>query len=268
MFGGGGNLGAIQVGMADALIARGIRPDLVLGCSVGALNGAAIAADPGPGGAARLVETWLDPATWQVFGGSRFLSGPWLLFRRGRSMVGNERLRALIERSLEVRNFEDLTLPFQVVATSLRSGLARWFDKGPMVEPILASAALPAVLPPVTIDGDLLIDGGVVDNVPISRAVDLGATRIIVLHAGNFDRPRPDPQRPLDVLLQAFSIARNERFARESTLTTTGVEVHVVPGIDPGPIRRDDFTKSESLIRRSRATTLAWLDEHAVASGW
>ena len=254
--------------MADALIARGIRPDIVLGCSVGALNGAAIAADPNPDGAARLVETWLNPVTWQVFGGSRF-AGPWLLLRRGRSMVGNERLRALIERTLEVRRFEDLTIPFHVVATSLRSGLARWFDRGPMVEPILASAALPAVLPPVTIDGDVLIDGGVVDNVPISRAVELGATRVVVLHAGNFDRPRPDPQRPLDVLLQAFSIARNERFARESqTLADTGVDVHVLPGIDPGPLRRDDFTRSESLISRARATTLAWLDESAVASGW
>jgi NTE family protein len=266
VLGGGGNLGAVQVGMLAALTERGIRPDLVLGCSVGALNGAVIAADPSPGGVARLQEIWLDKSTWQVFSSNK-LAGPWLLLRRARSMIGDERLRALAESALAVRTFEELTVPLHVVATSLRTGKARWFDQGPMLEPIIASAALPAIFPPVTIDDDLLIDGGVVDNVPISRAVELGATRIVVLHTGNFERPRPDPQRPLDVLLQAFSIARNERFARESEmLAAGGPEVLIVPGVDPGPLRRDDFTKTSALIVAARASTAAWLSQRVGAA--
>src|SRR5439155_4947332 len=140
-------------------------------------------------------------------------------------------------------------LPFHVVATSLTTGRPEWFHRGPVVAPILASSALPAVLPPVEIGGELFIDGAVVDNVPISRALELGVERVVVLHVGNFERPRPHPQRPLDVLLQAFSIARNERFARESAREYDGVELIVLPGVDPGPIKRNDFSKTAHLIR-------------------
>jgi NTE family protein len=98
VLGGGGNLGAIQVGMLQALIERGCVPDFVLGCSVGALNAGAIAADPTPDGVGKLRKVWLDPETWRVFSPSR-MNGPWLLLRRGHSMVGNERLRGLVEKA-------------------------------------------------------------------------------------------------------------------------------------------------------------------------
>jgi NTE family protein len=265
VLGGGGNLGAIQVGMLDALIERGILPDLVLGCSVGALNAGAIASDPTPDGVARLRRVWLDPATWQVFSPGR-MTGPWLLLRRGRSMVSNERLRGLVESTIPHAHFEDFAVPLHVVAASLRTGRARWFSAGPVVEAILASAALPAVLPPVSIDGELLIDGAVVDNVPISRALALGADRVFVLHVGNFERPRPEPQRPLDVLLQAFSIARNERFLRECDVQHEGREVIVLPGIDPGPLKRNDFSRTAELIRRGRAAAATFLDTSGIAA--
>ena len=265
VLGGGGNLGAVQIGMLQALFERGMSPDLLVGCSVGALNAAAIAAQPSLDGVERLRRVWLDPTTWQVFSSGK-LTGPWQLFRKGRSMVSNDRVRRLIETTVKERRFEDFARPLHVVATSLNTGHATWFDRGPLVEPILASAALPAVLPPVEIDGESYIDGGVVDNVPISRAVSLGVERVIVLHVGNFARPRPNPQRPLDVLLQAFSIARNERFARESGTEYNGVEVIVLPGIDPGPIKRNDFSKTEGLIKRGHAATASYLDAHPAAA--
>jgi NTE family protein len=250
--------------MLQALLERGIRPDVVVGCSVGAMNGAAIAAEPDLDGAAKLEQVWLDPRTWQVFSSSK-LTGPWLLLRRGRSMVGNERLRELVERALPFRSFEELHVPLHIVATSLNTGRERWFHGGDLVEPILASSALPAVLPPVHIDGEPLIDGAVVDNVPISRAVGLGAERVVVLHVGNFERPRPHPQRPLDVLLQAFSIARNHRFAAETT-TDHGVELIVLPAVDPGPMKRNDFSRTGELIVRARAAAGSYLDTSSVAA--
>src|SRR5262249_37876535 len=117
----------------------------------------------------------------------------------------------------------------------------------------------------IEIEGEPYIDGGVVDNVPISRAVALGVDRIVVLHVGNFARPRPDPQRPLDVLLQAFSIARNERFPREAD-QDHGAELLVLPAIDPGPIKRNDFPKTPTLTTRAQAAATAFLDQHPVAA--
>ena len=88
----------------------------------------------------------------------------------------------------------------------------------------------------------------------------------MVLHVGNFERPRPSPQRPLDVLLQAFSIARNERFTRESENAYDGVEVVVLPGVDPGPIKRNDFSKTATLITRAHAAAAGFLDAHPAAA--
>lgn len=265
VLGGGGNLGAVQIGMLQALLERDLTPDVLVGCSVGALNAAAMASQPTLDGVERLRQVWLDPATWQVFSSGK-LTGPWLLLKKARSMVTNERIRRLVESTVAERRFEDFVRPLHVVATSLHTGRPAWFHTGAVVEPILASAALPAILPPVEIDGEAYIDGAVVDNVPISRAIDLGVERVIVLHVGNFARPRPNPQRPLDVLLQAFSIARNERFARESERTYDGIEVIVLPGVDPGPIKRNDFSKTEALIRRAHAAAASFLDDHPVAA--
>jgi NTE family protein len=172
-----------------------------------------------------------------------------------------------VESTFPHRRFEDFAIPFHVVAASLRTGRARWFSSGPVVEAVLASSALPAVLPPVSIDGELFIDGAVVDNVPITHAVALGAERVIVLHVGNFERPRPMPQRPLDVLLQSFSIARNERFLRERDLHHDDCEVIVLPGVDPGPIKRNDFSRTEELIGRGRAAAGTFLDANGIAAG-
>src|SRR5205807_7956220 len=151
-------------------------------------------------------------------------------------------------------------VPVQVVATSLTYGRAHWFSSGPVAEPVLASAALPAVFPPVIIEGEPYIDGGVVDNVPISRALALGATRVFVLHVGNFERPRQLPRRPMDVLLQAFSIARNHRFLDESASPPEGVELVVLPAVDPGRMRRNDFRHSGDLMARSYSTVARFLN--------
>lgn len=268
VLGGGGNLGAVQVGMLRALIERGHRPDAVVGCSVGAINAAGIAADPTLAGVERLEHLWrtLDGET--VCPSGR-LNGFLLLARRYRSLQSNDGLRRLLEAELPHRLFEDYAVPLHVVATSLRTGTERWFSRGPVVEPILASASLPAVFPPVEIDGDPLVDGAVVNNVPISRALELEATRVVVLHVGNFDKPRPMPKRPLDALLQSFSISRNFRFLQEVDVAGRAVDLLVLPAIDPGSIRYNDFGRAPELMARAYAATSTFLDtrESATARG-
>jgi NTE family protein len=259
VLGGGGNLGATQVGMLRALIERGIKPDMLIGCSVGALNAAGLAADPTLAGVERLEQVWRELDGEAIVAPGR-LSALWLLTRKYRSLQQNEGLRKLIQASLPFRTFEEAQVPLHVVATSLRTGGERWFHKGPVVEPILASAALPAVFPPVEIDGEMLIDGAVVNNVPISKAVELGASRIYVLHVGNFERPRRAPKRPIDALLQSFSIARNFRFQHEATAPVPGVDMFVLPGIDPGTVKYNDFGRSPELIDKANRATAAHLD--------
>src|SRR5438067_7935111 len=190
VLGGGGNLGAVQVGMLRALFECAVAPDLLVGCSVGALNAAGLAGDPGLGGVDHMWDVWAHLDGDELWPAGR-ISGLWQLGRKGHAIQPNTGLRDLIERAIPYRTFEESRLPVQVVATSLTYGRARWFSSGSIAEPVLASAALPAVFPPVIIDGEPYIDGGVVDNVPISRAIALGATRVYVLHVGNFERPRP-----------------------------------------------------------------------------
>jgi len=239
--------------MLAALFDHGIRPDLLVGTSAGALNGAAVAFDPTPAGVERLAAVWCALDGTMVFTGGT-LALLRALVRRGLAVGHNDGLRRLLEQVAPGRTFEEALVPLHVVATSLTTGSERWFSSGSLVEPLLASAALPAVYPPVAIDGELYVDGGVIDNVPIGRAVELGAARVFVCHVGNFERTRPTPRRPIDVLLQSWSVARNYRYLADVRRPWPGVEVIVLPSIDPGPLRRNDFSHAAALIARARAT--------------
>ena len=208
---GGGNLGAVQVGMLKALAEHEIVPDLVLGCSVGALNGATFARAPTQAGVSRMEGNWLSIDGLTVMPSGRLPSAIQLL-RKGEALHDNAGLVESIEKMLgDQREFADLTVPFQCVATSAETAMAHWFTEGDLVSAILASAALPAVYPPVTIDGVRYLDGGVVDNVPIARAVELGCTRIFVIQVGPHGRPDAEIRRPIDGALLAYWLARNNR---------------------------------------------------------
>jgi len=265
VLGGGGVLGAVEVGMLRALLERGIVPDVVIGCSVGAVNAAALAADPSDRMVTELERVWSSLDGEDVFPSGR-LTGLWLLTRKGKALHSSDGLRAVLAGALPYRRIEDAPIPLHIVATSLRTGRETWFTSGDVVDAVLASAALPAVLPPVDIGGELFIDGGVVDNVPVTRALGLAdVRRVYVLHVGNFDRPRPEPKRPIDVLLQAFSIARNYRWRCETEAVPEGVEVITLPAVDPGPLRYNDFSRSRALIARGHALASSFLDAGSAA---
>jgi len=258
---GGGNLGAIQVGMLGALTDRGITPDIVLGCSVGALNGGAFAAEPTAEGVARLTDRW------RLLAAAELMPSSWVpasvqLLRKGSSLSANSGLSGTIATLLGERDrFDELAIPFQCVATDVDTGGERWFSEGELLPPILASAALPAVYPMVTIEGRRYFDGGVVNNVPVTRAIELGARKIFVLHVGPHGRPNPEVRRPLDAALIAYWIARNSRFARDLAAVPKGVEVIVLPPGRRPEIRYDDFEQTEQLIAQGRINAQGYLDE-------
>src|SRR5262245_39055006 len=132
---GGGNLGALQIGMLRALAERDLRPDLILGCSVGAINGAALAEDPTVAGLTRMERLWRELDSTELMPGG-LLPGAVALARKGEAIHGNEGLRRALETHLRTRRFEDLTIPFQCVATDVLGVRETWFTSGPLIDPI------------------------------------------------------------------------------------------------------------------------------------
>lgn len=234
VLGGGGVLGATQVGMLRALADAGVRPDLVIGTSVGALNGAALAADP-DGSLDRLSELWTSLSDSEVFSGG-MLRRARTLARHGTHLHSSAPLRRILGETLPER-FEDLKVPFQCVAAEIESASARWFRSGPLVDAVLASCAVPGLLPPVRIDDHHFLDGGLVHSIPVGRAVALGATTIYVLHVGRVEQPLQAPQRPWQVGLVAFEIARRHRFVEEMADLPEDTRVTVLPsGMEETPL--------------------------------
>ena len=268
VLGGGGRLGACEVGMLRALLERDITPDLICGTSIGAMNGAAIAAAPVVEAVDELERVWTTLDKNEVFSGS-VLSGAATLVRTRVSVQSSESLRKLIEKMLPARTFEDLKVPFQCVAASIEEAAEHWFYEGPLVDAILASSAVPGILPPVEVDGEHFIDGGIVNSIPIGRAVDLGATEIFVLHVGRIERPLTAPKNPWQVGMVAFEVARRHRFARDMASLPDGVVAHVLPTGEPEPPRYDslgqlrykNFRSVGRHIRLAHEATTAYLAE-------
>ncbi|HVW40059.1 MAG TPA: patatin-like phospholipase family protein [Amycolatopsis sp.] len=232
VLGGGGVLGAVEAGMARALLEAGIVPDAVYGTSIGAINGAAIAADPTPAGACRLIETWAELSDDALLGGS--LVGRLVeLVRSGTSLHDGDELRRLLRERLPVRTFEELAIPFHCVAASVERAREHWFSSGELIEAVLASCALPGVFPPVAIDGEHFLDGGLVNSIPLERAVQHGADTVWVLHVGRLEETLTVPRLPWQVGFVAFEIARRHRFHTDLGRVPDGVRVHVLPSGSP-----------------------------------
>jgi NTE family protein len=265
VLGGGGVLGAHEIGMLQALSETGIRPDLVVGTSVGAINGAFVAADP-VSAAARLGELWQGEALGQAF--SETLWGRAVrLARSGTHLHSIEPLRHVLENKLPGGDFADLELPFHCVAASIERASPRWFSSGPVVPAVLASCAVPGLLPPVEIDGEHYFDGGLVHSIPVGRAVALGASTVYVLHVGRIERPLTVPRSPWQVGLVAFEIARRYRFHEEMASLPDNVRVYVMPagavrdGPDLSQLRYRDKTRVADSIERAYTASASYLAE-------
>jgi NTE family protein len=267
VLGGGGHAGAAEVGMLHALLEREIRPDLIVGTSVGALHGAMVAVRPEISSVRRLEAGWSQFSRLGVLGRS-WLTDAVSLLRSKTHVHSNAPLRRLAEQMLGVETFEELTVPFQCVAASIERSAEQWFSSGPLVDAILASAAVPGILPPVEIGGEHFIDGGIVNSVPVDRALFLGAGEIYVLHAGRIEQPLSAPKRLRDVGMIAFEVARRHRFIRELAAVPEDVTVHVLPTGDPAPPRYNDLAqlrfrdvaRVDRRIAWARAATAEYLD--------
>lgn len=266
VLGGGGLLGAVEVGMLRALFEYDVRPDLVLGTSVGAVNGLVVARQPDLTAVDRLEKLWRDIATSDEI----YADPAWRQMRRavrtGTHLHSSQPLQERLEAEFGATTFADLAVPFQCCAASIERATEHWFSAGPVVPAVMASAAVPGLLPPAVVDGEHYLDGGIVNSIPLGRAVALGARRVFVLQVGRIDRSLAPPKRPWEVARVSFEIARRHRFVRELAELPDGVTAHVLPAAgsaaDDAPRAYRDTRLVARRIEAAHAEGLRYLADH------
>lgn len=263
---GGGSLGAVQVGMLKALARLNVVPDFVVGASVGAINGTYFAMEPNEQGVARLERVWLRLRRATIFPFSA-ATGLLAVFGRRDHLVTSALLRALIESELPRQKLEDAQIPCYVIATDVLTGGEIALASGPAVTALLASAAIPAVFPVVSIDGRHLIDGGVANNTPISTAVDLGATRVIVLPTGMSCALPGPPRGAVALALHALNLLIMRQLLKDIERFANRIELIVLPPLCPLTTNTYDFSHTGELIHRAEAATRLWLRKNGLLSG-
>ena len=259
---GGSVFGAAQIGQVRALVEAGIVPDLILGCSVGALNGAYLAGGLTPDRIDQLEAIWTGLSSRDVFG------------LRSRRTVANvvagrdhicspDGVHALIKRFCPVDDLAKLPVELQVVTTNLDTARPCWWNAGDPNAVLAASAALPGIFPPVELAGDRHVDGGVLVPVPTVRAFELGATQVYVSDISTRSRPRlPDRLSSLAVLLEAFNVAR---FAIDpEPASVPGVEVTMLPSPSLEGRSMFDFHRTEALVHEAYQLTRSVLEADQV----
>ncbi|GAA1929921.1 patatin-like phospholipase family protein [Nocardioides marmoribigeumensis] len=257
---GGGSLGAVQVGMLQALGEAGIEPDLLVGTSAGAVNAAWVAGHgTSADSLAELADLWTRVRRQDIFPVTarmllRAVAG------RSRAVSSGDALAALVRTHAGVRRLEDATVPVQLMATDILSGLPVVLDHGPVDTAVRASAAVPGVFPPVLTGGRWLVDGGVAHAAGIGQAVAAGATTVHVVPTGYpCALPRP-PATPLGMALHALTLLVEQRLVTEVAALSGTVTIRVLPPLCPLAISAADFDHAAELTRRGREATRRWLD--------
>ena len=257
---GGASLGSIQVGMLEALYERDIRPDLIVGTSAGALNGAFLASRPQTVETAReLGEVWRGLRRGQVFPVNPLTGALGFLGARSH-LVPDSGLKTVVKRHLRVDRIEDSIIPLHVIAADIQTGDEVTLSEGPLLDAVLASAAIPGVLPPVEWRGRHLVDGGVANNVPISQAIELGASVVYVLPTGAACELEAPPRGALATLIQATSLLIGHRFAADITEFGGLAELVILPPPCPLDVQPTDFGRADELIERARSDARRFLD--------
>jgi NTE family protein len=254
---GGGSFGAIQVGMMHSLAAHGISPDMVVGSSVGAINGAFYAGNPTLNGVQQLETIWrglqrhdVFPITWRTLLG--------FLWRRD-FLITHDGIRKLVDDHIPYRKLEQAKLPVHIVATDIISGDSVVISEGSVAEAIIASTAIPGAFSPIHYKGHYLSDGAVSSNTPIRIAVRQGARRLIILPTGHACATATPPVGAVANALHALTLLIARQLVSELESLDPAIEYYVVPPLCPLVGSPYDFSRSADHIARAIQSTDAWL---------
>jgi NTE family protein len=256
---GGGSLGAVQAGMLRALAEHGVAPDVLVGTSVGAINAAWAAGSPGPDGARALAEAWLAIRRREVF---RLRPASAMLALAGRRdhLVSPRGLRALLARHLTYSRVEEASVRLRLVATDVASGLEVVLSRGDVIDAVMASAAVPAIFPAVTIGEHQLVDGGLANNTAIAHAINEGATTVYVLPTGYACARARAPRSALGVAVQSIALLVHQRLAAEAQYYRDRVDLRVLPAPCPLSVSPIDFSHTAELIAWSYELSVRYLE--------
>jgi NTE family protein len=263
VFSGGAAQGALQVGMLQALCEAGIEPNLAVGASVGTLNAAVVAEAGLDAGVERLAELWSSLTHQDIFLGGN-LGQLRQLLQDKQSIFGNEPLTQIISDALKCRQFDQLKLPLGALATSLRTYEGVLFTEGALIPALLASAALPGVLPPVEIGDDVFGDGALTAYVPLEAAVKMDAASLVVLDCQELNQDSRGPDNMVDIIVNTIMMLLRQRVHVEADKLA---ETHPILYL-PTPLMPDhqflDFNDGPAMIRLGYETTIQFLREAPV----
>jgi NTE family protein len=265
VFAGGGSFGAIQVGMLHSLIAHGISADMVVGSSVGALNGAFYAGDPTLKGIEKLGDIWrglrrqdVFPMSWRTV-----LSFLW----RRDFLISHDGIRKLIDDHIPYRNLEDARVPVHIVTTDIISGESIVLSEGSTSQAIVASTSIPGAFSPIRYKDYSLADGAISSNTPIQVAVQKGAKRLIILPTGHACATQTPPVGAVANALHALTLLIARQLVSELESLDPEIQYFVVPPLCPLVGSPYDFSRSADHIARAIQTTDAWLAQHGLQQG-
>lgn len=262
VFAGGGSFGAIQVGMLQSLAAHGIGADMVVGSSVGALNGAFYAGDPTVKGMERLADIWrglerqdVFPMTWRTLLG--------FLWRRD-FLITHDGIRKLVDDHIPFRKLEDARLPVHVVTTDIITGDSVVLSEGSTSQAIVASTAIPGAFSPIHYKDYYLADGAISSNTPIRVAVAKGARRLIILPTGHACANDAPPVGAVANALHALTLLIARQLVNDLEGLGPHIEYYVVPPLCPLVGSPYDFSRTGEHIERSARATDAWLSQNGL----
>ena len=262
VFAGGGSFGAIQVGMMHSLAAHGVSADMVVGSSVGALNGAYYAGDPTLKGVLQLETIWrgltrhdVFPITWRTMLG--------FVWRRD-FLIPHDGIVKLLEDNLPFRNLQDAKLPLHIVATDIVSGDSVVLSEGSAIQAIVASTAIPGAFAPVRYQDYYLADGAISSNTPVQIAVAKGARRLIILPTGYACSTHEPPVGAVATALHALTLLIARQLVSELEGLGPDIEYYVVPPLCPLVGSPYDFSRTADHIERAIQSTDAWLAQNGL----
>lgn len=254
---GGGSFGAIQVGMMLALAQRGVIADMVVGSSVGALNGAYYAAEPGLQTVERLADIWRNIRRQDVFPITLSTLAAFV-FRRD-FLVSQEGIRKLVRDFLPYRNLEEAKIPVHVVATDMISGENVVLSSGSAVDAIAATTAIPGAFAPVRYEGMFLSDGAVSSNTPVTVALQKGATRLIILPTGHSCARQAPPVGAIANAMHALTLLIARQLTHEIDGIPRSISYSVVPPLCPLTGSPYDFSMTSQHIERAYLQAEQWI---------
>jgi NTE family protein len=296
---GGGSLGAAQVGMLRSLTAAGVRADLVVGSSVGAINGVCYAAHPDKDGVEKLARAWMRLSKHDVFPLSVSASLQVLvehlpkaplqgvlralgvvnhvfplnpltlasaLLGRSNHLIDSQRFEEFLQRVLPIDELQHTKIPAEVLATDVCSGRSVPISHGPTVPAVMASTAIPAVYPNVEHDGRTLVDGEIANGTCLDRAVELGADEVYLLRPCLSRELKQPPTNVLAMAVHAYNLLSEQRLAASIAQVRPMVTLHELPPPSPVRVLPVDFTHTTELIEQAAESTDRWLRDHRIGA--